>query len=68
MNDAFNWRILLIDDEKDILDVVSLTLAEAGFDVQTASDGLLGFEACRDLQPHVAIKPRSAVAKLISYC
>lgn len=55
MNDAFNWRILLIDDEKDILDVVSMTLADAGFDVHTASDGLLGLEACRDFQPHVAI-------------
>lgn len=55
MNDAFNWRILLIDDEKDILDVVSMTLADAGFDVQTASDGLLGLTACREFQPHVAI-------------
>lgn len=55
MNDASNWRILLIDDEKDILDVVSMTLADAGFDVQTASDGLLGLKACQDFQPHVAI-------------
>jgi PAS domain S-box-containing protein len=55
MNDAFNWRILIIDDEKDIRDVVSMTLADAGFDVQTASDGLLGLKACRDFQPHVAI-------------
>jgi PAS domain S-box-containing protein len=55
MNDAFNWRILLIDDEKDILDVVSVTLADAGFDVHTAGDGLQGLEACQDFQPHIAI-------------
>jgi DNA-binding NtrC family response regulator len=55
MNDAFNWRILLIDDEKDILDVVSMTLSDAGFTVRTAEDGLLGLEACQDFQPHIAI-------------
>jgi len=55
MNDASNRRILLIDDEKDILDVVSMTLTDAGFEVQTASDGLLGLKACQYFQPHIAI-------------
>ncbi len=55
MNKTINWRILLIDDEEDIRDVVSLSLTDAGFQVQTAADGLLGIKACREFQPHVVI-------------
>ncbi len=55
MNDAFDWRILLIDDEEDIREVASLTLADAGFQVETAADGVEGIHACREFQPHVVI-------------
>jgi two-component system, NtrC family, sensor kinase len=55
MHNAINWRILLIDDEEDIREVVSLTLADAGFQVETAADGKLGINACRNFQPHVVI-------------
>lgn len=55
MKNASNWRILLIDDEEDIREVVALILTEAGFTVETAADGLLGLDACRNFAPHVAI-------------
>jgi PAS domain S-box-containing protein len=55
MKDAFHWRILLIDDEKDILDVVSLTLSDAGYEVETACDGLEGMRACQAFDPQIVI-------------
>lgn len=55
MKNASDWRILLIDDEEDIREVVSLILDEAGFQVDTAADGVLGLEACRNFDPHVVI-------------
>jgi two-component system, NtrC family, sensor kinase len=55
MNEAFDWRILLIDDEEDIREMLSLALSDAGFQVATAADGFLGIAACRDFNPHVVI-------------
>jgi two-component system, NtrC family, sensor kinase len=55
MNKDFDWRILLIDDEEDILEVVSLALADSGWTVETAADGVFGIESCREFQPHVVI-------------
>ena len=55
MTDHKYKRILLIDDEEDIREVVSLTLADAGFQVETAADGIMGIDACRRFNPHVVI-------------
>ena len=40
-------RILLVDDEADILGPVSYTLRQQGFDVDTAEDGETGLERAR---------------------
>ncbi len=37
-------QILVIDDEKAILDVVQMALTRAGFEVETAADGLKGIQ------------------------
>lgn len=37
-------QILVIDDEKAILDVVKMALTRAGFGVETAADGLKGIQ------------------------
>lgn len=55
MKNASDWRILLIDDEEDIRDVVALVLTEAGFQVETAADGILGLDVCQKFHPHVVI-------------
>jgi two-component system NtrC family sensor kinase len=33
------WKIVLIDDEEDIREVLSISLQDAGFNVKTAADG-----------------------------
>ncbi|MEJ2038606.1 MAG: response regulator [Desulfosarcinaceae bacterium] len=55
MTDATTWRILLIDDEQDILDVVSLTLTDGGYAVTTASNGEAGLTACSRERPQIVI-------------
>lgn len=45
------WRIVVIDDEFDNLDIVDRLLRRAGADVQTAENGRAGFELVRSFQP-----------------
>jgi signal transduction histidine kinase len=49
------WQIILIDDEADIREVTSLTLQDAGYRVETASDGLAGLELCHKRSPQIVI-------------
>ena len=45
------WKIVLIDDEEDIRDVMALTLQDAGYDVRTAADGASGIRMCTEATP-----------------
>lgn len=47
--------ILLVDDETHILNVVSIKLRNAGYEVITAEDGLEGFEQAREHLPDLII-------------
>ena len=47
--------ILLIDDDLALLDVLSLTLQDAGHEVHTAEDGLEGLERLQGLRPDVVV-------------
>ncbi len=38
-------RILIADDDADILDIVGLKLSESGYDVEQAPDGITAWEA-----------------------
>jgi PAS domain S-box-containing protein len=49
------WKIVLIDDEEDIRDVMSVALTDAGYDVATAADGVAGLVACDRLRPQIVI-------------
>jgi two-component system NtrC family sensor kinase len=49
------WRILVIDDEQDICDVVTLALTDIGYAVATALDGEAGLARLRELEPHIVI-------------
>ncbi len=49
------WKLLLVDDEKDIREVISLVIKDQGFDVETAEDGAEGFELAGRYAPQIII-------------
>ena len=55
MVDSREWKILLIDDEKDIQDVVAIALADLGHDVISANDGESGLRLCEKASPQIVI-------------
>lgn len=48
-------RILMVDDEPDILEIVSYNLSSAGYKVFTAKDGAEGVEKAKKKNPHLII-------------
>jgi len=49
------YRILLVDDEEDILEFLSYNLVREGFEVFTANNGLRAIEQAKEKQPHLII-------------
>ena len=49
------WRVVLIDDEADIREVTALAIQDAGFRVDTASDGTSGLALCEKVKPRIVI-------------
>ncbi|MBQ2247905.1 MAG: response regulator transcription factor [Tidjanibacter sp.] len=50
-----SYRILLVDDEPDILEFVGFNLTKEGFDVSTAPNGLIAIEKARKTLPHLVL-------------
>lgn len=50
-----DWKIVLIDDEEDIRDVMTLNLEDAGYKVAAAQDGEAGLRLCEKLSPQIII-------------
>lgn len=48
-------RVLVVDDDPDIRGLVGGTLLEEGYEVVTASDGLVALERVRDYPPDVIL-------------
>ena len=48
-------RVLVVDDEPMVLEVVERYLAREGFAVVTATDGELGLRAFRESRPHLVV-------------
>ncbi|RJG19149.1 response regulator transcription factor [Paenibacillus thiaminolyticus] len=48
-------KILLVDDEPNILQFLELGLTNEGFEVQTATDGIAAVAMASEFQPHVVI-------------
>ena len=48
-------KILLVDDEPNILQFLELGLQNEGFEVRSAQDGMSAIALLKDFQPHVAI-------------
>jgi DNA-binding response OmpR family regulator len=51
MSDSSKKRVLVVDDEADIRNFLRLALAEAGFDVVTAADGLEAMDKVKEQKP-----------------
>ncbi|MBR6815369.1 MAG: response regulator transcription factor [Alistipes sp.] len=49
------YRILLIDDEADILEFVKYNLERDGYEVSTASNGAEGLEVALKVKPHLIL-------------
>ena len=48
-------KILVVDDEPDILEFLSYNLEAEGFDVSVASNGVLGLEKAREVEPDLIV-------------
>ena len=55
MSSNADWRILVVDDEQDVREVVELALTDAGYSVTMAADGMAGLDQCRAFQPNIVI-------------
>ena len=67
MKDASSKRILVVDDEEDVREYLKAALEDAGFQVDTASDGLQALESARQNPPDLIsldlVMPRHSGAK-----
>ena len=50
-----DWKIVLIDDEEDIREVLSIALQDAGYHIKTAADGLSGIQLIKSFAPQIVI-------------
>lgn len=53
--DNSKYRVLLVDDEEDILEFLSYNLLREGFEVSTANNGIRAIEQAKEEQPHLII-------------
>ena len=55
MSKTNNYKILLVDDEEDILEFLSYNLTKAGFKVTTANNGKDAIKLAKETNPHLII-------------
>ncbi len=55
MNESSNYKILLVDDEPDILEFVGYNLKKEGFTVLTANNGQDGLKIAQAENPHLIV-------------
>jgi two-component system OmpR family response regulator len=55
MSEGSGQRILVVDDEENIADVVAMALRYQGFEVQTAGNGAKALTAVADFDPHLIV-------------
>src|SRR2546426_3834521 len=52
---ASPWRVLLVDDDEMIVELLSLRLAAQNYEIRTAADGELAYDAAMSFKPHIII-------------
>lgn len=55
MGDKKSGKILIIDDEKDILEMLSYNLEKEGYEVNSAKNGQLGVEVAKKFKPDIIL-------------
>src|SRR5438132_333526 len=50
-----SWRLLLVDDDEMILELLSLRLKALGYEIRTALDGEAAYPAAIDFKPHLIV-------------
>jgi len=55
MNGIKTWKILVVDDESAITELVQLILTEEGYDVHTAKDGREGIRLFNQIDPDIVL-------------
>lgn len=50
-----NQKVLVVDDESDILELLKYNLSKEGYDVKTASNGLKGVETAKSFLPDLIL-------------
>jgi PleD family two-component response regulator len=53
--DSSPYRVLVVDDEPHIVQILKFTLEREGFQVYTAENGRVAIEKVREVQPHLVI-------------
>ena len=53
--DTKTFKLLLVDDEPDILEILSYPLKNEGFQVHTANNGLEAIKLAKDIRPHLIV-------------
>ena len=53
-----SYRILLVDDEPDILEFVGYNLQREGYTVRTAPNGAEALEVAAEFRPHLILLDR----------
>lgn len=48
-------KVLIIDDEKDILELISIILSEEGIEVHKAEGGMVGLIMAREVKPDLIL-------------
>ena len=68
MTEIIKKEVLVVDDEEDIRNFLEAALLEAGFDVRTAEDGVIGLAKIRERVPDLIsldlVMPKKSGAKL----
>jgi two-component system OmpR family response regulator len=49
------WKILVVDDDDMIVELLVLRLKAQGYEVRTAADGEEGYQAAADFKPHIIL-------------
>ena len=55
MNERRNGRVLVVEDERNIAELVATALRYEGFDTEIAGDGLVALRAVREFVPDMII-------------
>jgi len=50
-----DYKLLLVDDEPDILEILSYNLSQEGYQIFTASNGFEAVEKAKEIKPHLII-------------